>query len=318
MGKKKEALKNELAMTRRSVEQLESENQHLRQQLIDGTPAPPFRLITDAKPTPVRAQIAIALGIDPATYQGGVTDEMILEAVERLRNPHMHDSPGDALVVDKKDSLAEAIQHNRAERSTLEGALARSRNIVNRLAGSLQVGQWNEDGDELVEKAQRFGVFWHWLRKRLREHEGSLEASAAAVGTSNFADIGVVVHGELVKECRLILAALIGDKELARILQNKPAKVSKTVLDLAENPAPTGNLYLDRPFDGEDVLWIRDALRKLAGPHSSKRIDQLMLVFERMVPSTAATAEFVSWMNAVVLPVLRKQHPHYATVPKEN
>jgi hypothetical protein len=306
MGEKKE-LREELALTRRTADQLERENELLRQQIAESGAAPPFRMITDAPPTPVRLQIAIKLGIDPVSYQGvGLTDEMILEAVERLRNPHLegHDGYGDALVVTKADSLAEAVAHNRRERSTLESGLSMSRNIVGRIAGALNVGQWNPDGDEIVEKAQRFGVFQHWLRKRLREHEASQQNTD--------------LHGEaLANEIRLVLVALIGEKTLAKLLQNKPIKVSKTMLEIAETPAPTGNTYLDRPFDAEDVLWIRDALKKVAGLNSH-RVDQLMLVFERIQKSAAATEEFLAFMNALVLPTLRKQHPAYVTVPKEN
>lgn len=308
MGEKKE-LRDELALVKASLsgalrghEQLLAENEVLREQLAEGVSAPPFRLVTDARPTPTRERIAIALGIEPSSYQMGISDEMILEAVERLRNPALGEQHPDAVVVSKGDSLAEAIHHNRAERVTLETSLVQSRNIVNRVAGALSVSQWGHDGDELVEKAQRFGVFWHFLRKRLREFELEIDSPVTEVLRSEF---------------RTILAALVGDKELARILQNKPIKASKTVLDLAEAPAPTGkNLYLERPFDREDVLWIRDALRKIAGM-TTARAEQLMLVFERIEGSPAATAEFVAWMNAVVLPVLRKQHPAYASV-KEN
>lgn len=320
MGKKKEELKQQLALARSNTEQLEQENQALRQQLTDAVAGPPFRLVTDGKPSPLRDQIAKALGIDPVSYAGvGLSDEMILEAVQRLTNPHLGDNGyeyKDALVVGKGDSLAEAIQHNKKERYDLDDALRLARGTIQRLAGALNVQQWNPDGDEIVEKAQRFGVFHHWLRKRLRALEATISeddkrASAALIGGTPPAPIAVV------EELRTILAALLAEKELAKFLQSKPVVASKTILDLAAEPAPSGNLYLDRPFMPEDVLWIRDAIKKIAGT-STARVGQLMLVFERMTRSSAATAEFCTLMNAVVLPVLRKQHPHYAAIPKEN
>lgn len=330
MGEKKE-LRAELAVAKRTNEQLLAENEALRSQLeekalvVGGSYAPPFRLprdiedeldapaplrlVTDHAPTPTRERIAIALGIDRSSYQNGITDEQILEAVERLRNPGGSDHHPDAVVMTKGDSLADAIQHNRKERSTLEESLVQARNVINRVAGALGVGQWNTEGDEIVDKAQRFGVFAYYLRKRHNELLQTIDA--LPIGAP-------VVEPELAAEVRKILAALVGDKELARILQNKPVKASKTVLDLAETPAPTGmNTYLERPFDKEDVFWIRDALKKIAGTTVS-RVEQLMLVFERIASSPAAIEEFTSWMNAVVLPVLRKQHPAYRGATKEN
>jgi hypothetical protein len=318
MGKKKE-LAHELELTKLALrgaaqthEQLLAENEALRAQMAEGVSAPPFRLVTDPVESPTRVKIARALGIDLDTA-GTITDEMILVAVERLRNPHLDDGDRagvkDALVVGKNDSLAEAIQHNRAERAGLLDDVTRARSATSRVAAALGVSQWNKDGDELVEKAQRFGVFHYWLRKRLRDHEQAADLPL---------EINSMRGALLAAEVRTILAALVGDKELARILQNKPVKASKTVLDLAENPAPTGNLYLDRLFDMSDVQLMRDGFRKLATGLPGARISQLALVFERMHESAAATEELVSWMNAVVLPILRKQHPAYQQATKEN
>lgn len=324
---KKQELKEELAIARRAAatatrdaDQLHNENEALRQQLTENVFAPPFRMVTDGAPTPVRVKIAQSLGIDPASTSAGITDEMILAAVERLRNPQLgsfadlHPTERPSMAMTKSDSLAEAIVHNQKERSDLSTGLAQARNIVNRLAGALNVPLWNADGDEIVEKAQRFGVFAYWLRKRLHAADAQVDAfTTSPLPVVPRADVEKAVADEL----RTILSALISDKELARILQNKPVKVSKTILDLAETPAPSGTTYLDHAFDPDDVMWIHQELKKVSTTRHP-RVDQLFLVFERMAKSAAATEEFVSLMNAIVLPVLRKQHPAYQTMPREN
>lgn len=59
--------------------------------------------------------------------------------------------------------LIEAIRAIRRERDDAYRELARSRNIVNRLAGCMTIGDWNLDGDELVARAGQWQVFAQWL-----------------------------------------------------------------------------------------------------------------------------------------------------------
>lgn len=311
MGEKKE-LRNELALIKSNQEQLLNENEQLRQQLDLAENGPPFRMLTDPKQVTIRAEIAQKLGIDPSSYANGqITDDMILEAVRRLHNPHHDMSHGDALMVSKKDTLAEAMEQNRKERSELDHGLTQARGTVQRLAGALGVSEWNKDGDEIVEKAQRWGVFAYWLKKRL----GEIMAGPPA-GADDEADLAHARAGEL----RTVLAALMSEEKLAKFIQNKPVKVSPTLLDLAENGAPKGNTYLDVEFNYNDVRLIAAGIEKYASALpvdvGEARVDQLMLVFKRLVESTAAREEFLSIMNLVVLPLLRRQHPAYK--PKEN
>jgi hypothetical protein len=301
MGEKKE-LRNELALVKSNQQQLLDENEQLRQQINANENGAPFRMLTDPKQISLRAEIAQKLGIDPASYADGqITDDMILEAVRRLHNPHHDISHGDALMVEKNDTLAEAMAQNRKERSELDIGLTQARGTVQRLAGALQVSEWNKDGDEIVEKAQRFGIFAYWLKKRL----GELAAPNAESLTRESRS----------EEIRTVLAALIGEEKLAKFIQNKPVKVSPTLLDLAENGAPKGNTYLDREFDMSDITILQKATEKFAvasGEVNDPRIDQVMLVFKRLSESAAAREEFLSIMNLVVLPLLRRQHPAYA------
>jgi len=79
--------------------------------------------------------------------------------------------------------------------------------------------------------------------------------------------------------------------------------------------AATG-LYLDRPFDADDLSWIKMAWDAYHASEGPARPGQLMLVFEAIRRDERATAEFLWVMNTTVLPLLRrlrlKEHPHFA------
>jgi hypothetical protein len=70
--------------------------------------------------------------------------------------------------------------------------------------------------------------------------------------------------------------------------------------------APTG-LYLDRPFDVDDLEWITMAwaayLSRGEGP---PRPFQLMLVFKAIRRDERAVEEFLRVMNTIVLPLCRR------------
>lgn len=94
------------------------------------------------------------------------------------------------------------------------------------------------------------------------------------------------------------------------------ARLYADVADLTKSPptyddlppdAPTG-LYLDRPFNADDVAWIKmlfelSAARNDGGP---KRADQLMLVFSAIQRDARAMTAFLRAMNTIVLPLLRR------------
>ena len=75
-------------------------------------------------------------------------------------------------------------------------------------------------------------------------------------------------------------------------------------------------LYLDRPFDADDLEWMKRAWDDLRTRSGATRPGQLMLVFQAIRRDDRATAEFLRVMNAYVLPLLRrlrlKTHPKLA------
>lgn len=81
--------------------------------------------------------------------------------------------------------------------------------------------------------------------------------------------------------------------------------------------APTG-LYLDRPFDIDDLGWLRSCSGSGSRPDSGgpPRLVQLMLVFKAIQDDARATREFLRAMNTNILPLLRRlrlqRHPELA------
>ena len=119
-------------------------------------------------------------------------------------------------------------------------------------------------------------------------------------------------HAEILTSALDELAAY-RSKEHLRADPQEPA-------DTADLPpdAATG-LYLDRPFDGDDLEWIKlawDAFLTRGDVGGPNRASQIMLVFQAIHRDARATGEFLRIMNTVVLPLLRrlrlKEHPHLA------
>lgn len=112
-----------------------------------------------------------------------------------------------------------------------------------------------------------------------------------------------------------MLAERIKDEAIrVRRLAAEP-RVAATTDDLPPDAA-TG-LYLDRPFDVDDLKWIKLAWASYLGRYESggpPRPFQLMLVFQTIRRDARATEEFLRVMNTIVLPLCRRlrlqEQPH--------
>lgn len=99
--------------------------------------------------------------------------------------------------------------------------------------------------------------------------------------------------------------------ELAQLRAKERLRADSTpAVDTDDLPpdAATG-LYLDRPFDADDLEWLKmawDALRDHRQEESVARPTQLMLVFQTIRRDDRATREFLRVMNTVMLPLLRR------------
>jgi len=104
-----------------------------------------------------------------------------------------------------------------------------------------------------------------------------------------------------------VLASMLDELAAHRAKQRLGAIVASPV-DIDDLPpdAPTG-LYLDRPFDADDLGWTKMAWDAfLSGSSRSVRATQIMLVFQAIRRDDRATAEFLRAMNMIVLPLLRR------------
>lgn len=101
-------------------------------------------------------------------------------------------------------------------------------------------------------------------------------------------------------------------EELAQLRSKDRLRVEALPPDTAPDLPPDAatGLYLDRPFDADDLEYIKMA----CGGHSSPRVGQLMLVFAAIRRDDRSLAEFLRVMNTIVLPLCRrlrlKIHPH--------
>jgi hypothetical protein len=238
--------------------------------------------------------IAHELGIHVDDLNLGAALEAIHKELLRIKNPGADTSPetGNALL-SKGDSLAQAIQHNVAQAQHLSDELTRARALLGRVAGALQVGQWDADGTEILEKVQRWESLKHALRRRIRElrtlHETWRTESDDVL--------------DIADELQALLARLMAPKDLAKWLDGKPSGVaSPTVAALATIHAPTPL----RPFTLTDLARLSNCARSANGGANTDELQWLPRTMAAIAASIVVSGEFVNLMNLVILPALTR------------
>lgn len=277
MGAKKE-LRQENLELRQRLEDFEAENEKLRERggQLARQDVPPVR-------SGVLGRVAAELGVsgDGADLEGG-----IIEAIDRIKNPD--GDFGDGPQVTKGDSLAQAIEHNAAERKELLRGVTAARAIVQRVAGALGVGQWDADGTEIIEKAQRWAMFAHAIKRRGEQYiKAGLPALASAM--------------------RVLLVELVAPKDLAKFVAKLP-EVPESVLETAVATSRGDAPALERLITYQDVGYIKTALRdhRTFPTGGVRPMVGLLDLFTELDQSEQATEEFCMMMNLVVLPHLRR------------
>jgi hypothetical protein len=149
---------------------------------------------------------------------------------------------------------------------------------------------------------------------QLRVTQGRPSVAASSIHDLRQSLCAVVQHAE-------ILTAMLDELAILRAKDRLRAdvQVPDTAVDLPPDAA-TG-LYLDRPFDADDLEWIKMAWQAYlargdgGGP---PRPAQLMLVFQAIRRDDRSTAEFLRVMNTIVLPLCRrlrlKAQPHLSQI----
>jgi len=200
-------------------------------------------------------------------------------------------------------SLGQAIAHDHAQAEDLRDAATQARTIVARLAAVMQIGTWDKDGTELLERAQKWEMWKYDLMKRLRE----LRATRPGVTMSlDDGDIAQRVAEELQRQ----LDRLLTPKELQNWIKSLERAGATVSLD-AGPPVPPYPFE----FTAIDPGLISQALEgDLADPaqgretmSDAERTDKIIEVFDRIDDSRMASEEFARTMNLVILPILARQ-----------
>jgi hypothetical protein len=184
---------------------------------------------------------------------------------------------------EKKESLTDIVRANNLERAALNVSAARSNTILSRVASALGVQRWDHDGSEILEKAQRFTTFPHWLKQRLKAYD---------------AKSGNATEWVLAEELRVILAAFMAPGDLSTfIIDRKPATVTPAMVAAAEEPPPEYKL-----MSHADLIELRDASATFAAERGQVAPPWLAMI----VKSEVVSRDFVDLMNLVILPALQR------------
>lgn len=217
----------------------------------------------------VISQIWRELGIPGDT----MSEDEILAAVRNLKNGggdvEAEATPGTAT----SHSLADVVAQGRQLEHGLRDELTRARDIIGRVAGALQVSQWDADGTEIIQKAQRIEKAKMALRQAITVYRLANEPSER---------IGVLQD---------VLTILTSSREVARWMENKPAAVR------AMEVAPTPDLGRFKPFLASSLRDIWHATEFIADGNIRR-------VFGAMDEAGGVGADFVTFMNLVIIPRL--------------
>lgn len=252
--------------------------------------------------------IAHELGLNVAQMPLGEALGAIHEEIVRVKNQGADvEAESGSKFLSANKSLGQAIAHDHAQAADLRDAATAARTIVARLAAVMQIGQWDKDGTELLEWAQKW-VGWRYdVMKRIRELR-----SATSHGFSDPSIDERVTNAKIADELQRHLDRLLSPKELATWLKSleKSGAVSAVKVDAGPPvpPYPFEFTVIDPPVI-EEVLKV-GAAHDASCSHSerrSKRVDAIIEVFRLISNSRTATEEFARTMNLVIFPILARQ-----------
>lgn len=324
MGKKADALREDLDITEAELRAEMKENATLRQVIADlaakqGIPVTVFDRhgqaivsVAGGAPTGVLApQVVLApdrpptaLAITHGEHQLGPDGSLVpaedpavadaRAAIAELVMPSGRPEP--------TESLEDIVRRNNWERQTLHDNQRVSNALISRVASALQVTKWDADGTEILEKAQRFSVFVHFLSKRLKALV-TLNGNGGA-GSDPDNDLVDRTRGQqrqaVIDELRTIISALVAPPAVSKFLHEKsPPRVTQGIFDTALEPeAQVGDLTRS------DVLALRDAWAVYAAERGGtpNRVDWLL----SLVKSEVAVKEFVEIVNILLVPTLNR------------
>ncbi len=208
-------------------------------------------------------------------------------AIGELRNPPAPINP--------VESLTEIVRANNHERSELNTRFSRANTALNRIASALGVTHWDHDASEVLERAQRFATFSHWLGRRLKECEDGMRTDTTSTPVN--------IHLAQADAFRGILTALVAPEALSKFVrERKPPTSTPAMFAAATIPDVATGTFLDKLVTREDLIWLRDAAAVYAAERQQIAPEWLALV----VKSEVATADLLDLLNLVMMPMLRR------------
>lgn len=250
------------------------------------------------EPAPGLDVLAAFIGLDASC---ATSTTALMAGLRRLRDGGAVEEEGTPT-----DTIAEAIEHNRAERKQLGRDLATARQIVNQVAAALQVSTWDPVGTQIIERAQRLGVVAHTLRARLRAIENPKVVTPHDQGD---AAERAARRQAASDELRGLLMQLLAPEALAKFLAAKPSFVATPAMfEIAAAPAaeiPESPFLTTFTIDQLEWL-IAAAVAAMAHARLPYAWEccQMLRALDR---SATAKSDVVALFRGAVLPILRAQ-----------
>lgn len=296
MGRKSDQLRDELDLVEaerralsRQVNDLLAENDVLRNQAAGVTTSAP------RVPSTAWEQSAVALGkvlektgADPEalvrhafeTIPGEETQRAAredLQAIEELHRPPPQ--------LDKPESALDVVRANNAERSSLQDSARRNNQIISRVASALRVDQWDADGTQILEKAQQWASFAHWIKQRQKRAPSQ----------------------EIANELATVLTALVAPSDLAKWIMTREEspgeQMPAVVLEVAQSPAGTDS-RIEASVTKANLSKLLNVV--IAARHINPTAGDGSEWLSLALMSERGTQELLNLLNLVLLPLLRR------------
>lgn len=236
-------------------------------------------------------ELGLNEAMDPAEALGAIHEEIV-----RVKNQGADvEAESGSKFLSANKSLGQAIAHDHAQAADLRDAATAARTIVARLAAVMQIGQWDKDGTELLERAQKWEMWKFDLMKRIKELRAR-PTVGVVVGTSS------EVHATDMKvadELQRQLDRLLSPKELGNWLKSLEKAAAAGAVKMDAGPPVPPYPFKSSPSDATHIL---SAVRSRFADDCD-----LAILFKDIVGSRVASEEFARTMNLVILPILARQ-----------
>jgi hypothetical protein len=154
--------------------------------------------------------------------------------------------------------------------------------MIARIAGAMQLPDWDpKDPQAILERIQRWDGIKHFIRRRLHRYEAS---GPETISTTS--------------ELRAVLVQIIAPLDLGKFLGKMPVAVSSQSALTAAESKPAAET-----FTKEHVGVILNQMRMET---RSTRTPLLREIFADLLQRPTLCADFIAFMNLVVLPVQQR------------